>query len=167
MNRKRAGVGAVAAALAVVVAAGAIAAAAGADPGGSSANQLAGTWKVTVNRPAPLPPLTSLQVFTEGGSVVEIANEWPATRTEAYGSWERIDGRLYANTTVFFRFNPQTGAYLGTQKISRTIQLAPDSRTFAVVARVTVLDASGNVLATFPATAEGERMPVERIPDLP
>ena len=87
--------------------------------------------------------------------------------TEAYGSWERIDGRLYANTTVFFRFNPQTGAYLGTQKISRTIQLAPDSRTFAVVARVTVLDASGNVLANLSRDGGGGAHAGRADPDLP
>jgi len=48
-------------------------------------NQLAGTWTVTVNRSAPLPPLTSLQVFTSDGSVIEMANEWQATRTANYG----------------------------------------------------------------------------------
>jgi len=149
----------IAAAAAAVAAAG-IAAAAGADPGDSSGNQLAGTWSVTVNRPAPLPPLTSLQVFTDAGSVIEMANEWPATRTAAYGSWERVDGRLYDSTTVFFRFNAQTGAYLGTQKITRTIRLASDGRTFNHVARVAVLDPAGTVLTTFVATASGERMPV-------
>jgi hypothetical protein len=133
----------------------------------SSRNGLAGTWTVAVNRPAPLPPLTSLQVFTGAGSVIEMANEWPATRTASYGSWERVQGRLYAATTVFFRFNPQTGAYLGTQKISRTIRLARDGQTFTHVARVTVLDPNGNVLASFGAAASGERMQVERIPDQP
>ncbi len=150
-----------------LIAAGAIVAVAGAGTGSKAGNQIAGTWKVTVNRPAPAPPLTSLQVFTGTGSVVETANEWPATRTEAYGSWERIAGRLYANTTVFFRFNPQTGAYLGSQKISRTIRLSQDSKTFTLVARVNVLDPAGNVVASFIATATGERMGVERIPELP
>lgn len=146
---------------------GVIAAAAGADTGKGSGNRLAGTWKVTVNRPAPLPPLPSLQVFTDTRSVIETANEWPATRTAAYGAWERIEGRLYASTTVFFRFNPQTGAYLGTQKINRTTRLARDGQTFAHVARVTVLDPAGNVITTFVALASGERMPVERIADEP
>lgn len=120
-----------------------------------------------MNRPAPLPPLTSLQDLTRGGSVIETANEWPATRTESFGAWERIDRRLYATTTLFFRFNPQTGAYLGTQKISRTIELAQDGKSFASVARVTVLDPNGNVQASFIARAAGTRMEVERIPDRP
>lgn len=133
----------------------------------ASGNQIVGTWVVTVNRPAPLPPLTSLQVFTQGGSVIETANEWPATRTESFGAWKRIDRRLYAATSMFFRFNPQTGAYLGTQKISRTIELAHDGESFAHVARVTALDPNGNVQASFIARATGTRMEVERIPDRP
>jgi hypothetical protein len=151
-----------------MVAAAIVSATAGAGSGeDSSRNRLAGTWTVTVNRPAPLPPLRSFQVFTDAGSVIEMANESPATRTASYGSWERVQGRLYAATTVFFRFNPQTGAYLGTQKINRTIRLAQDGETFTHVARVTVLDPDGNVLASFSASASGERMQVERIPDQP
>ena len=167
MTRKWVRTCAIAAVLAAVVSAGAIAAVADAETGAGGGNKLAGTWQVAVNRPAPAPPLTSLQVFTGAGSVVENANEWPATRTESYGSWERIEGRLYAATTVFFRFNPQTGAYLGSQRISRTIRLAQDGQTFAHVARVNVLDPDGNVLASFIARATGERMGVERIPELP
>jgi hypothetical protein len=150
-----------------MIAGGVVSARAGADSGGSSGNQLTGTWIVTVNRPAPLPPLTSMQVYTDDGSVIENANEWPATRTEAYGRWERVEGRLYSVTTVFFRFNPQTGAYLGTQKINRTIRVAEDGQSFMLVARVSVVDADGNVVATFAVSASGARMQVERIADQP
>ena len=40
----------------------------------SSGNQLTGTWQVTVTRP-PLQTLTSLQVFTDDGSMIEHAND--------------------------------------------------------------------------------------------
>jgi hypothetical protein len=133
--------------------------------GASSGNQLIGTWQVAVNRPAPLPPLQSLQVFTDEGSVIEMANEWG--RAAAYGSWERINERLYASTTVFFRFDPQTGAYLGTRKVNRTHELAQDGQSFSHVARVTTFDPNGKVLDTFIARATAVRMQVERIPDLP
>ena len=51
-----------------------------------SGNQLAGTWRVTVNRPAPQPAITSLQVYTADGSVIEAANDGNA-RSAGYGSW--------------------------------------------------------------------------------
>jgi hypothetical protein len=135
--------------------------------GDKSADQLAGTWTVTVNRPAPAPPLKSLQTFSPRGSVIEMSNEPQATRTPSFGSWERIRGRLYAATAVLFRFNPQTGDFLGSIKISRTIELAPDGNTFKHIARVSVLDPNGNVVSSFVATGAGERLRVERIADLP
>jgi hypothetical protein len=68
---------------------------------------------------------------------------------------------------VFFRFDPQTGAYLGTRKVNRTHELAQDGQSFSHVARVTTFDPNGKVLDTFTARATAVRMQVERIPDLP
>jgi hypothetical protein len=130
-------------------------------------NQLAGAWKVTVNRPAPLPPLTSLQVFTSDGSVIEMANEWQATRTAQYGSWERVEGRLYASTAYIFRFDPQTGAHVATMKINRNIRLSEDGQSFTHAARATTYDLNGNVISSFPVVAVGQRMQIERISDEP
>jgi hypothetical protein len=130
-------------------------------------NQLAGTWVVTVNRPAPLPPLTSLQIFTSDGSVIEHANEAPASRTDSYGSWQRVDGRLYAATALMFRFNPQTGAQVGTMKINRNIRLSEDGQTFAHAGRATLYDLDGNVLTSFPVTASGVRLEIEQTPEQP
>ena len=130
-------------------------------------NQIAGTWRVTVIRPAPQPPLISLQVFTSDGSVIENANEPPTTRTESYGVWARIGGRLYAASSEMFRFDPQTGAQVGTMKINRTIRLAPDGQTMSVVARATLFNLSGNVVTSFPVVATGVRMQLERIPEVP
>jgi hypothetical protein len=134
---------------------------------GDAGNQIAGTWRVIVNRPAPLTPLISLQVFTSDGSVIENANEPPTTRTESYGVWERIGGRLYAASAEMFRFDPQTGAQVGTHKINRTIRLSQDGQTFTHVARATLLDLSGNVVTSFLVRATGVRMRVERIPEVP
>jgi hypothetical protein len=149
----------------VAVATGAIAAAGERSP--DAANQIAGTWRVSVNRPAPLPPLTSLQVYTSDGSMIENANEPPTTRTESYGVWEQIGDRLYAASSEFPRFNPQTGAQVGTTKVNRTIRLSPDGQTFTAVARATLLDLNGNVVSSFLVTATGVRMHVERIPEVP
>lgn len=129
----------------------------------SAGNQLAGTWTVTVNRPPPLPPLTSLQVYTAQGSMVESGSE-TASRSPQYASWERVKGREYAATGVMFRFDPQTGAFLGKQKINRTIDLAQDGQSFTFRGRATVYDPDGNVVAGFPVGGGGQRLQVEEQP---
>ena len=134
---------------------------------GDSGNELAGTWTVTVNRPAPLPPLQSLQVFTSDGSLYETANEAPASRTIQVGSWERVGGRLYAATAMFFRFNPATGAHVATQKINKNIRLSDDGQSFTQAVESTTYDLNGNVIATVHVSNQGQRLPVERIADEP
>ena len=152
--------------VAFVVAFGTGAMAAAGEDTGDAGNRLAGTWNVTVNRPAPLPPLASLQVFTADGSWIEMANEPQAARTAQYGTWERINGRLYAASGVIFRYDP-TGAHVATMKINRNMRLSADGQTMTVAARATTYDLNGNVITSFPVRATGERMKVERIPDEP
>jgi hypothetical protein len=142
----------------VAVAVGAAIAAAG--TGSENGNQLAGTWTVTVNRPAPLPPLTSLQIYTATGTMIESANDI-ASRSPQYASWERVHGREYAATGLFFRFDPQTGAFIGKQKINRTIELSSDGQSFTFQARVTIYDAGGNTVTTIPVSGTGQRLEVE------
>lgn len=113
---------------------------------------LAGTWTVTVNRPAPLPPLTSLQVYTGEGSMVESGSE-SMSRSPQCASYERVRGREYVATGLFLRFDPQTAAFLGKQKINRTIDLAQDGESFTFRGRGTTYDANGNVVASFPVSA--------------
>jgi hypothetical protein len=164
MTRTRSLLGAIA--LVVATAVVGTAASAGASSG-DAGNQLAGAWNVTVRRPAPLPPLSSLQVFTSDGSVIEMANEPPATRSPQFGTWERVEGRLYAASAFVFRFDPQTGAHVATIKINRNIRLSEDGQTFTHVGRATTYDLNGNVISSFPVVATGERMQVERIADQP
>lgn len=164
MSRKTAVLSAIVVfALAIAVAAGVT----GTSAADSSGNQLAGAWQATVIPPAPQPPVHSLQVYNGDGGWVETSNQDPATRSAMYGAWERIGRRLYAATGVHYLFNRQTGAYLGTRKINRTIELARDGQSFSIIARVTTLDPDGNVLGSFVATSSGERMQVERIPEQP
>ena len=129
----------------------------------NSGNQLMGTWTVAVNRPAPLPPITSLQVYTGAGSMVESGND-TASRSPQYGSWERTEGREYACTGAFFRFDPATGTLVGTQKINRTIDLSEDGQSFTFHGRATIYDAQDNVVANVPVSGTGERLDVETQP---
>jgi hypothetical protein len=157
----------VASVVALVAVTGAIATAASAGvSSGGSGNQLAGTWVVTVNRPAPLPPLTSLQIFTSDGSVIEHANEAPASRTDAYGSWERVEGRLYRASALMFRFD-LSGTHVATLRITRNIRLAENGRSFTHAGRAIAYDLDGNVVASLPVSASGVRMEIEKTSEQP
>ena len=160
-------------ALAVVaVVIGVAAGAASGSPENSHANQLAGTWVVTIPRPAPLTPITVYQNWNSDGTYLSYSGngtlgDSPAGRSHEFGSWERVGGRLYASSGSYLRFNTQTGAHIGSTRIDRTIRLSDDGESFAVVGRVRFLDLDGNVLSTAIVRVNGERMQIERIPEDP
>jgi len=174
MTRKRSVVAAITlSALTVMAAAGAMSAsAAKSDLANGSAHSLVGSWDVTItllNPPPGVPPVQrSFATFNKDGGTVETANAAPALRGSSQGVWERIRPNLFAVTRVFFRFNPQTGAYLGTQKVNATARVAQDGETFSAVSVSELRDPDGNlVLGGLRATAVGRRIHVERIPDQP
>ena len=163
----------VVATLAVVAAV--IGVAAGTATGSSSnshANQLAGTWVVTIQR-APLPPIIVYQAWNSDGTYLSYSGngtlgDSPAGRSNEFGSWERIEGRLYASSGAWLRYDTQTGAHIGSTRFDRTIRLSDDGDSFAVVGRAQALDLDGNPIAppVFVRTS-GVRMQIERIPDEP
>jgi len=131
---------------------------------------LVGSWMVSVNRGPTLPPLQSLQTYTKGHSVIEIANVGATVRSPAHGSWERIAGRQYGTTTVFFRYEPTTGAYAGTVKLRATLELSQDNQTFTAVSVAELRDPNGQLLPgsnTRKDSATAVRINVEPVPDVP
>jgi hypothetical protein len=138
----------------------------------SNGNSVEGSWVVTVTRlnpPPNVPPtFKSLMTFDSGGGLTETSNTGTTLRGPAHGSWESVEGRSYATTMLFFRFNPQTGAFLGTQRVSRTMRLSHDGQTFEAVSLAAQYDPDGVLtLGGLRATETGERIDVERIPDQP
>jgi hypothetical protein len=167
MSRKR-----VIAILAVVAVVLVVAGAASGSPADTHANQLAGTWVVTIPRPAPLRPIIVFQHWNADGTYLSYSGngtlgDSPAGRSNEFGSWERIEERLYASSGSWLRYDTQTGAHIGSTRIDRTIRLSDDGDSFAVVGRVRVLDLDGNVIATALVRTSGVRMQIERIPDEP
>ena len=162
MSRKASIAAIVAIAVTALATTGAISASAGGD---SSANQLVGSWELTVNRGPLLPPVKGMTTYTRGHSLIGTANV--TVRGPAHGTWEHVSGRLYADTHVFFRFDP-TGALLGSQRIKETVRLAPDGDSYTAVAISDQFDPNGNLTASgLRATITASRINVERIPDEP
>ena len=169
MIRKRSVVATIALfALTVMVATAAMSASAAKTPPKASAGYaLVGTWDVTLALPGQ-PPGRVLATFTGDGGTVESAAAPPALRGVSHGAWERIGPNLFAVTRVFFRFNPQTGALLGTQKVNATVQVAHDGKTFAAVSISEQRDPAGALIVEgLRGTAQGARIEVEQIPDRP
>ena len=169
MSTKTSVVGAIALmALIALIAAGAMSAgAARNDLEHSSAHALVGSWDVTLTLPG-LPPGRVLATFDGDGGTVESANAPPALRGASHGAWERIEPGLFVVTRVFFRFSPQTGAYLGTQQVNATVRVAPDGETFTAVSISELRDPDGNlVVGGLRGTAIGKRIHVGRIPEQP
>ena len=166
MTRKRTLAGATALiAVAALVAAGAIYASSGDDGRSQGANPIIGSWEVTVDRGPQLPPLKGLTTFTRGHSLIGTGNT--LVRGPSHGAWEHVSGRLYADTQVFFRFDP-TGTFLGTQRINENVRLAPDGDSFTTVSISNLFDPNGNlVVGGLRATVTGTRIHIDRIPDLP
>lgn len=160
---RRASIAAIAVIAAALAATGAISASAADDD--SSANTLVGSWELTVNRGPQLPPVKGLTTYTAGHSLIGTANL--VIRGPAHGTWEHVSGRLYADTHIFFRFDA-TGAFLGTQKIRETVELAHDGDSYTAVAISDQFDPNGNLTASgLRATITATRINVERIPDTP
>jgi hypothetical protein len=150
-------------AVAALATTGAISASAADDD--SSANELVGSWQLTVNRGPQLPPVKGLTTYMRGHSLIGTANV--VVRGPAHGTWEHVSGRLYTDTHIFFRFDP-TGTFLGTQKIRETAKLARDGDSYTAVAISDQFDPNGNLVASgLRATITATRIKVERIPDVP
>lgn len=146
---------------------GAISASAG---GKGGEKHLVGSWMVSVDRGPALPALKSLQTYTRGRGVIEISNGGATARSSAHGAWQHEGGRTYGTTVVFFRYDPASGAYLGTVKIRHTLQLAHDGQSFTGVAVAELRDPAGNLLPGSNVRRDvvtAERIDVEPVPEQP
>lgn len=135
---------------------------AGASSRDESRETLAGAWLVTVDRGAA-GPLKSLHTYARGGGFVETANAFPpAGRGPGHGAWRRTGDRQFATTELFFRFDPQTGAFLGYLKLRSHVELGHGGDSFTAVTVAQALDANRNPLGP-PRTdsATAERIEVE------
>jgi hypothetical protein len=127
------------------------------------ANTIVGSWDVVVTIEGQ-PPFRALATFEEGGTTVESPAASPTLRSAGHGVWARTGSNVFAMTRLFFRFNPATGAYLGTTKVNATVTVSTDRKSFTAVSRSEMRDPTGAlVVGGLRSTALGTRMQVERI----
>ena len=62
----------------------------------------------------------------------------------------------YSYTFTFYRYN-SSGVFIGSQKVTSALELGESGDEFTTHSAVEVLDANGNVIATFCAAAAGTR----------
>jgi hypothetical protein len=133
----------------------------------AQAQRLEGSWVLTVNALVPpgVPPppaRASYTSFTRGG--VAILSERQANFVNpAYGAWEHRGGNEFAFTVMTDAFAP-TGNFLGTVKIRNEVTLTGTDE-FASVGHLEVRDPTGNLLFSGCATARGQRIKVEPLPE--
>ena len=121
--------------------------------------QLNGTWTTTVTLTDAPPNVESsfraLDTFLPGGGLlVSSSAANPALRSLAHGEWIRTGNRQFASTFVWFRFDA-TGSFVGTQRVTRTINLAQNLHSFQSTDTIEVIAPTGAVLATIHGTEAG------------
>jgi hypothetical protein len=127
---------------------------------------MADSWIATVNAPG-FPPFKALMTFTEdGGLMVSQAAivPWPtpngcAIFTAGHGEWNRIrDGRF--SITFVALIHDKGAEFLGTTRVSGTIEVDETMDAFSGTTSATDLDPDGNVIFSFEAFIEAERIRV-------
>jgi hypothetical protein len=138
-------------------------------PGQKSEKQertIEGVWRTVVT---PRNCLTGLEVapsfpglftFNEGGTMSEYGISpglTPALRSPGHGIWQREHGwRDYSLKFTFYRYNA-SGAFIGSQRVTGTLQLGESGDDFTTSSAIEVLDANDNVVGNGCGTAVGTR----------
>ena len=106
------------------------------------------------------PPFTGLFTFNKGGTMSEYGigpGSSPALRSPGHGVWEQAHGwQDYSYTFTYYRYN-SSGVFIGSQKVTSALELGESGDEFTAHSAVEILDANGNVIATFCAVNTGTR----------
>jgi hypothetical protein len=105
-------------------------------------------------------PILGLFTFNDGGTMSEYGigpGSSPALRSPGHGVWERTHGwQDYSYAFTYYRYN-SSGVFIGSQKVRSALELGASGDEYTARSAVEVLDANGNVIATFCAVNAGTR----------
>jgi hypothetical protein len=106
------------------------------------------------------PPFAGLFTFNIGGTMSEYGigpGASPALRSPGHGVWQHAQGwQDYSYAFTFYRYN-SSGVFIGSQKVTSALELGASGDEFTARSTVEILDANGNVIATFCAVNAGTR----------
>jgi hypothetical protein len=105
-------------------------------------------------------PFPGLFTFNKGGTMSEYGvgpGSSPVLRSPGHGVWAREHGwQNYSFTFMFDRYNA-SGVFIGSQKVTATVELGASGDELTTNSLGEILDANGNVIATFCARTAATR----------
>jgi hypothetical protein len=106
------------------------------------------------------PPFPGLFTFNNGGTMSEYGigpGSSPALRSPGHGVWQHEQSwQDYSYAFTYYRYN-SSGVFIGSQKVTSALELGESGDEFTAHSAVEILDANGNVIATFCAVNAGTR----------
>ena len=128
---------------------------------GKGARAIEGTWNVVVTlrdcqSQAPLGTFRAMDMFIQGGSIVDTNAAPPTTRGPGFGSWEYIGEQQFAATLRFFIYNPD-GTFAGVRRLAQEISLGLDNNSWESTVTTIIFNPAGTPIATGCATAIASR----------
>ena len=132
-----------------------------ADNSGKGSRALEGTWNVIVTirncqTGASLTSFKAMDLFIQGGSVVDTNAAPPSTRGPGFGSWEFLGDHDFNTTLRFFLYNPD-GTFAGVRRIAQNIAMGDDNNSWESTVGITVFNPAGDQIATACGTAVASR----------
>jgi hypothetical protein len=127
---------------------------------------IVGAWRTVVTprncqTGAPVAtPFPGLFTFQEGGTMSESGvgpGSSPALRGPGHGVWQREQGwQNYSFAFTFYRYDAG-GVFIGSQKVTATLELGASGDEFTTNSAIAVFDANDNLIGSGCATAAGTR----------
>jgi hypothetical protein len=128
---------------------------------GRGSKSIEGVWNATVTirncqNGTPITSFKAMDLFVQGGSVVDTNAAPPNTRGPGFGTWEFLGEHQFASTIRFFLYNPD-GTFAGVRRIAQDITVGEDNNTWESTVSITVYNPAGDLTSTACATAAAQR----------
>ncbi len=98
----------------------------------------------------------AMNLFIRGGTLTDTDVQPPTAHGPAFGTWQSSKAAQYTSMFQLFRYNPD-GSFAGANKVTRTITLSGDGKSFSSTIAVDVEDPTGATLSSACGTENATR----------